>query len=204
MEGDKGLFPEDFVNVGEIVLVLDFFENLRITLFFFGLLGLFPFPQQGGWNELECFFQGSFDTPESLPVGDHQQSQDSEENVRAGEEGSQSADGKEEGLSDQQEYVFGPLPLEEEVKFHLHLFFVRLSGVEYLDFILIEFQDFSECLLLPQDPLREQHQFFFGRFPEFFPARGFDLDLADWIGGKIPVSMPVIADKEESHRNESF
>jgi hypothetical protein len=79
-----------------------------------------------------------------------------------------------------------------------------LAGIEDKNPIFLGFQDFSEGLFLPQDPLRKEHQFLFGLFPEFFPTGSFDLDLSDRIRRKVPVFAPVITNEKELHERESF
>jgi len=95
--------------------------------------------------------------------------------------------------------VFGSLFLEEEIKSSFDSFFLRLPRIKDLNFILVEFQDFSECLFLPQDLLRQKGEFLFGQFKEFFPAGGFDLDLAGWSGREISVFVLVVTNEEKLH-----
>jgi hypothetical protein len=132
-------------------------------------------------------------------MSDHQKGQDTEKNIGSGEEHCQPTDGKKESLSDKKDYVFGSLFLEEEIKSSFDSFFLRFPGIEDLNFVLVEFQDISERLFLPQDSFRKKSEFLFSQFKEFFPARSFNLDLADWIGRKISVFVLVVADEEELH-----
>jgi hypothetical protein len=137
-------------------------------------------------------------------MSDHQKGQDTEKNIGSGEEHCQPTDGKKESLSDKKDYVFGSLFLEEEIKSSFDSFFLRFPGIEDLNFVLVEFQDISERLFLPEDLLRQKGEFLFGQFQEFFPTGGFDLDLADWSGREISVFVLVVTNEEKLHGRDSF
>jgi hypothetical protein len=68
-----------------------------------------------------------------------------------------------------------------------------------LDFSFSHFKGSGESLFLPQIPLRQKHQFFFGLLPHVFPAGGFDLNLGQGVRGEIPVFLPAVSDKEKLH-----
>ncbi len=100
--------------------------------------------------------------------------------------------------------MFGSLFLEEEIKSSFDSFFLRFSRIKDLNFVLVEFQDFSEGLFLPENLLRQKGEFLFGQFQEFFPAGSFDLDLADWTGREISVFMLEVTNEEKLHGRDSF
>lgn len=128
------------------------------------------------------FLERLVNPSERLPVSDHEQSEDAEKHVGAGKESGQSTDRKKQRFSDKKKNVPGSLPLEKEKKFNFYFFRFWISGIEDLNLLCLGFQNLVECLLLPENSLRQKHEFLFSQFPEFFPAGSLDLDWADGIG----------------------
>ena len=60
-------------------------------------------------------------------------------------------------------------------------------------------EDLFKCLLLYQNPLRQEHEFLAGLIPNFFPAGKFDPNVVERLSGEISVFFAVIFHEEKVH-----
>ena len=89
----RRLFPKDFVGGREAVDSLEADEELREAGFGAGVDRGLPLGEQEIGGEFGIFMDQPGDAAEGLPLDDHQDGQEVEEDIRPGQEGGQTAHG---------------------------------------------------------------------------------------------------------------
>ncbi len=120
--------------------------------------------------ELVLLMDQAVDAAQGLPLGDHQQGQDVKQDVRSGQQGRQPADGDEDGLTEEEKDVLGPLLLEKKGKPETEPFLGMTGGVDDRDALLGRLRDSDKRLLLTEQARRQEEELFLGLLPDFLGA----------------------------------
>lgn len=134
-----------------MIFRLGLLEDLSIFFLLSLAAGPFPFGEKGGREELVLLAGQPVDPLQGPPVGNHQQSQGGEGDVRAGEQSGQPAEREEERLSDENKDMLGPLLVQKQGKPPPDALLRPEAGVVDGYGFVFGFQDADEGLLLAQD-----------------------------------------------------
>ena len=102
------------MQVFQVVFLFDFGQEGQEVSVLFGVNGQFPFLEYRGRGKSVRLSRQSVYALKALPVSDHDQGQNTEEDVRAREKRHKSSHGKKNGFTDEEERVFGSLLFDKE------------------------------------------------------------------------------------------